>query len=49
MKLWLSPIKWCLIKAGGRNKNIKGMHTVKETDMFTAKIDLLIKRLEEQA
>jgi hypothetical protein len=25
------------------------MHTVKETDMLTAKIDLLMKRLEEQA
>jgi hypothetical protein len=25
------------------------MHTVKETDMLAAKIDLLTKRLEEQA
>ena len=25
------------------------MHTVKETDMLSAKIDLLMKRLEEQA
>ena len=25
----------------------KGMHTVKETDMITAKLDLLIKKMEE--
>ena len=28
-------------------KTQKGMHTVKETDMLAAKIDLLMKRLEE--
>jgi len=29
--------------------NKKGMHTVKETYMLAAKIDLLIKRLDERA
>jgi hypothetical protein len=45
----LSSIKWCLIKAGGRKKITKGMHTMKERDMLAAKIDLLTKRLEERA
>jgi hypothetical protein len=44
----LSSIKWCQIKARGRTKITKGMHTVKETDMLATKIDLM-KRLEEQA
>ena len=30
-------------------KTQKGMHTVKETDMLSTKIDLLMKRLEEWA
>ena len=30
-------------------KTQKGMHTIKETDMLAAKIDLLMKRLEEWA
>ena len=34
---------------GEERKSQKGMHTVKETDMLTVKIDLLIKRLEERA
>ena len=33
---------------GEERKTQKGMHTVKETDMLSAKIDLLMKRLEEQ-
>jgi hypothetical protein len=31
----------------GMKKSQKGMHTVKETDMLAAKINLLMKRLEE--
>ena len=34
---------------GEVRKTQKGIHTVKETDMLSAKIDLLMKRLEEQA
>jgi len=30
-------------------KRQKGMHTLKETDLLTAKIDLLMKRLDGQA
>ena len=30
-------------------KTQKGMHTMKVTDMLSAKIDLLMKRLEERA
>jgi len=30
-------------------QNTKGMHTVKETDLLAAKIDLLMKRLDGQA
>ena len=33
----------------GEEKITKGMHTAKETDMLAAKIDLLMKRLEERA
>ena len=33
----------------GERKTQKGMHTVKETDMLSAKIDLLMKRLDEWA
>jgi hypothetical protein len=32
-----------------KTKQQKGMHTVKETDMLAAKIDLLMNRLEEHA
>ena len=28
-------------------RRTKGMHTVKETDMIAAKLDLLIKKIEE--
>ena len=34
---------------GEKRKIQKGMHTMKETDMLSATIDLLMKRLEEQA
>jgi len=34
---------------GEERKTQKGMHTVKETDMLSTKIDLLMKRLEERA
>jgi hypothetical protein len=34
---------------GEERKTQKGMHTVKEADMLTAKIDLLLKRLGEWA
>ena len=34
---------------GEERKTQKGMHTVKETDMLFAKIDFLLKRLEEWA
>jgi hypothetical protein len=34
---------------GEERKIQKGMHTVKETDMLAARIDLLMKRLEERA
>jgi predicted RNase H-like nuclease (RuvC/YqgF family) len=34
---------------GEERKTQKGMHTVKETDMLAAKIELLMKRLEEWA
>ena len=34
---------------GEERKTQKGMHTVKETDMLSAKIDLLLKILEEWA
>ena len=34
---------------GEERKTQKGMHTVKETNMLSAKIDLLMKRLEEWA
>ena len=27
----------------------KGMHTIKETDMIAAKLDLLIKKMEEES
>jgi len=34
---------------GEGRKTQKGMHTVKETGLLAAKIDLLMKRLDEQA
>jgi formiminotetrahydrofolate cyclodeaminase len=34
---------------GKKRKTQKGMHTVKEMDMLSTKIDLLMKRLEEWA
>ena len=34
---------------GEERKSQKSMHTVKETDMLSAKIDLLMKRLDERA
>ena len=34
---------------GEGRKTKKGMHTVKETDLLAAKIDLLMKRLDGQA
>ena len=34
---------------GEERKTQKGMHTMNETDMLSAKIDLLMKRLEERA
>ena len=34
---------------GKKENHKKGMHNVKEMDMLAAKIDLLMKRLEEQA
>jgi len=34
---------------GGKKNTKKGMHTMKETDMLFAKIDLLMKRLDERA
>jgi len=34
---------------GEGRKTQKGMHTVKETDLLVAKIDLLMKRLDRQA
>ena len=34
---------------GEERKTQKGMHTMKETDILSAKIDLLMKRLEERA
>ena len=34
---------------GKKRKTQKGMHTVKETDMLSAEIDLLMKKLEERA
>ena len=34
---------------GEKRKTQKGMHIVKETDILSAKIDLLMKRLEERA
>jgi hypothetical protein len=37
MEPWLSSIKWCQIKAWGRKKSQKGMHTMKEMDMLAAK------------
>ena len=33
---------------GEERKTQKGMHIVKETDMLSIKIDLLMKRLEER-
>jgi hypothetical protein len=49
MELQLSSTKWCPIKARGRKKTTKGMHTVKEVDMLATKIDLILKRLDERA
>jgi len=49
MEPWFSSIKWCQIKAGEERKTQRNMHTVKETDMLAAKIDLLMKRLEERS
>jgi hypothetical protein len=34
---------------GEERKQQKGMHTVKEADMLAAKMDLLLKRLDEHA
>jgi hypothetical protein len=34
---------------GEERRSQKGMHTVKEVDMLSAKMDLLMKRLEERA
>ena len=34
---------------GEERKQQKGMHTMKEPDMLVAKIDLLLKRLNERA
>ena len=34
---------------GQERKTQKGMHTMKETDMLSANIDLLMKKLEEWA
>ena len=34
---------------GEERKTQKGMHTIKEMDMLSTKIDLLMKRLEERA
>jgi hypothetical protein len=34
---------------GEERKTQKGMHTIKEADMLSAKMDLLMKRLEERA
>ena len=46
---WLLSKRWSPIRArGGEGKTQKGMHTVKEADMLAAKMDLLIKRLEER-
>jgi hypothetical protein len=49
MELQLSSTKWCPIKARGRKKTTKGMHTVKEVDMLATKMDLILKRLDERA
>jgi len=53
MELRLSLRKWCPINGGVmrgfKMNNKKGMHTVKETYMLAAKIDPLIKRLDERA
>ena len=37
------------VMSGSKMNNKKGMHTVKETYMLAAKIDPLIKRLDERA
>ena len=34
---------------GEEQKQQKGMHTMNETDMLAAKMDLLLKRLDERA
>jgi hypothetical protein len=34
---------------GEDRKQQKGMHTMKETDLLTEKIDLLVKRLDDHA
>ena len=34
---------------GEERKQKKGMHSIKETDMLVAKLDLLMKRLDERA
>jgi 3-deoxy-D-manno-octulosonic-acid transferase len=50
MEPQLSSTRWCPTKAGGKKENNKkGMHTVKETDMVAAKMDLLLKRPDERA
>jgi len=35
--------------SGEERKQQKGMHTIKEVDMLAAKIDLLMKRLDDHA
>jgi hypothetical protein len=45
----LSSKRWWPVKAGEERKQQKGMHTVKEVDMLTIKMDLLMKRLDERA
>jgi hypothetical protein len=44
-----SSRRWWLIRARGGKKTQKGMHSVKEPDMLAAKIDLLMKRLNDRA
>ena len=37
------------LKLGEERKQQKGMHTMKEADMFATKMDLLLKRMDERA
>jgi len=50
MELWLSLRNWCPIKARGKKeKQQKGIHTMKDANMLVVKMDLWLKRLDEWA